>query len=133
MVGTTVTDRPPGSAVRRVSSETRLFTVTVTLTQAPAEFSDPDDGDAATLPTTAAGTLITKSLTGPPAAVRRNVPVALLPWTAVSTSSVGAAAKVPWLARTAATARATVTETSRARTAAGRTARAFPAGFLQPS
>ena len=85
--------RPPGSTVRWVLSETALVTVTVTVTQEPADGSDPADGDAETL----AGTWITKSLTGPPCAVRMNVPVAALPLTAVSVNLVGDAAKVPWL------------------------------------
>jgi hypothetical protein len=93
MVSTTVMVRPPGSTVRWVLSETRLVTVTFTVTQEPADRSDPEDGDAVTL----AGTWITKSSTGPPTAVKMNVPVAALPLTAVSTSLVGDAVKVPWL------------------------------------
>ena len=52
--------RPPGSTVRWVLSATRLFTVTVTVTQAPADGSDPADGETVTSVATPAGTLITK-------------------------------------------------------------------------
>ena len=53
--------------------------------------SDPDAGDTVTL---AFGLVIVK-LTGPPTAVRMNVPLAGLPLTAVSTSLFGATRRVP--------------------------------------
>ena len=63
----------------------------MTVIQAPAELSDPDGGDTVTLPF---GLLIRK-LTGPPTAVRMNVPLAGWPLTAVSTSPFGDTLSVP--------------------------------------
>ena len=42
MLNTTVTARFPGFTMRRALTATRLRTVTVTVTQDPAELSDPD-------------------------------------------------------------------------------------------
>ena len=91
MLNTTVMTRFPGFTMTRALTATRLRTVTVTVTQEPEEASDPDEGDTVTL---AFGLVIVK-WTGPPTAVRMNVPLAGLPLAAVSTSSLGAARRVP--------------------------------------
>jgi hypothetical protein len=90
ILNTTVMFRFPGATVRWTLSETRLRTVTVTVIQEPAR-NDPDGGDTATLPLG----LWIKKLTGPPTAVRRNVPLAALPLTADSTRSFGVTCRVP--------------------------------------
>ena len=57
MVKATVTTMLPGSTMRRALIATRLRTVTVTVTQEPAESSNPWAGDTVTL---AFGLWITK-------------------------------------------------------------------------
>ena len=91
MSNSTVIIRFPGFTVRRTPSATRLRMVTVTLTNDPADGSDPDAGDTVTL---TFGSWITK-WTGPPTAIRTNVPVAGWPATPVITSLVGTARTVP--------------------------------------
>ena len=49
MLNTTATITFPGSTTMCALTATRLRTVTVTVTQEPAKFSDPDDGDTVTL------------------------------------------------------------------------------------
>ena len=72
MLNRMVITRFPGSTVRRAPTATRLCTVTVILTKEPADPSVPDAGDTVTW---AFGSWIT-NLTGPPTAIRTNVPVA---------------------------------------------------------
>jgi hypothetical protein len=91
MMNRTVTTRFPGLTMRLVVSATSLRTVTVTVIQEPATFSDPDGGDTVTL----ALELVTRKLTGPPTALTMNVPLAGLPRTADSTSSFGVTCRVP--------------------------------------
>ena len=91
MLNRTVTARFPGLTVRCAVSATLLRTVTVTVIQEPATRSDPDRGETVTL---ALG-LVTTKLTGPPNALTMNVPLAGLPLTADSTSSLGVTCKVP--------------------------------------
>jgi len=91
MLNSTVTTRFPGLTVRRALSATSLRTVTVTVTQEPAAPSDPDDGDTVTL----ALWLVMTKWTGPPTAFTRNIPLAGLPLTADSTSSLGVTCRVP--------------------------------------
>ena len=57
MLNTTATTRFPGSTTMWALTATRLRTVTVIVTQEPAELSDPDAGDTVTL---AFGLWITK-------------------------------------------------------------------------
>ena len=64
----------------------------MTVTQAPAEPSDPDDGDTVTL---AFALEIVKSFTGPPTAVTMNVPLTVLPAAADSVSLFGVTCSVP--------------------------------------
>ena len=91
MLNRTVTTRFPGLTMRRAVSATLLRTVTVTVIQEPAAFSDPDGGDTVTL---LLG-LVTAKLTGPPTAVTMNVPLAGLPRTADSTRLFGVTCRVP--------------------------------------
>lgn len=91
MVSTTVMTRPPGSTVRWVLSETRLFAVTVIDTKEPLDASDPADGDTVTL---VVALSIEKS-TGPPSAFSRNVPLTAVSLAAVSVSLTGSASSVP--------------------------------------
>src|SRR5580700_10733013 len=91
MLNSTVTTRFPGSTVRRALSATSLRTVTVTVIQDPAAPSDPDDGDTVTL----ALWLVMTKWTGPPTAFTRNIPLAGLPLTADSASSLGVTCRVP--------------------------------------
>jgi len=91
MLNRTVTVRFPGLTVRCAVSATLLRTVTRTVIQEPAALSDPDRGDTVTFPF---GLVMTK-LTGPPTALTMNVPLAGLPLTADSTSSLGVTSRVP--------------------------------------
>src|ERR1700683_661147 len=95
MLSTTVTVRSPGLTVSLVSTATLLCAETVITTQSP-EVSEPEYRDSVTLPATAAGTVITQRVTGPPTAPSLNVPRATLPAAAVSFSSAGITVRVPW-------------------------------------
>src|SRR5579859_5436912 len=91
MLNTTVTTKAPGLTIRRTLSATLLRTVTLTVTQEPAVFREPDGGDTVTW----AFGLVTTKLTGPPTAVMRNVALAGLPASADSTSRRGVTCRVP--------------------------------------
>src|SRR6202050_3634318 len=95
MLSTTVTVTAPGLTVSLVSTATLLCTETMITTQSP-EVSEPEYRDSVTLPATAAGTVITQRVTGPPTAPSLNVPRATLPAAAVSFSSAGITVRVPW-------------------------------------
>ena len=87
----TRTVRSPGWTVIAVFSATLLVMVTVTLTNPPAG-RDPRVGATMILPAVT-GTVMVYSLTGPPTAVSRKVPLTVLPAAAVSARLAGAASR----------------------------------------